>query len=53
MVNQELLNLSLREIVEGILTKKFSSFEVTTACLEASKKLQNPFNSFISIYSTS
>ena len=50
MVNQELLNLSLREIVEGILTKKFSSFEVTTACLEASKKLQNPFNSFISIY---
>ena len=48
-MNSDLINLSIIEIAEGIRSKQFISFEVTTACLEAAEDSQSSLNSFISI----
>ena len=48
-MNTDLLNLTLVEAQEGILKKRFSSEELTTACISSSKAWHSSINAFVNI----
>ena len=48
-MNQALNTLTITEAKEGLKSKKFSSVELTKACLERIKKLEGKINAFITV----